>query len=77
LGQEQGLQRSVQQVMDALEIQKHQIGENKKEVPGIEAFLLADAVPGEMALNMQHEKSFLNLNSRSPKKFFRAISIWA
>jgi len=60
LGLKQGLERSVEQVMDGLDMQKHQVGENKQEMPGAEAFMLADTGAGQMALDMQHGKQFLD-----------------
>ena len=59
LGQKQGLKRSVEQVMDGLDMQKHQIGQDKQEVPRAEAFAFADTGAGQMALDMQHGKQFL------------------
>jgi hypothetical protein len=39
----------VEQVMVGIDMQKHQIGEDKQEVPGAEAIMLADAGSGQMA----------------------------
>jgi len=57
---EQRLNRSVQQVVDRLEMQKHQIGKDKQEVPGAETFMLADTGSGQIALDMQRGKQFLD-----------------
>jgi hypothetical protein len=46
--------------MDGLDMQKRQVGEDKQEVPGAEALTFADAGPGQMALDMQHGKQFLD-----------------
>jgi len=45
--------------MDGLEVQKHQIGQDKQEVPRGEALAFVDAGFGQMALDMQHGKQFL------------------
>jgi len=56
LGLKQRLERSVEQVMDGLEMQKHHIGQDKHEEPRAEAFTFADAGAGQMALDMEHGK---------------------
>jgi hypothetical protein len=56
LNLKQGLERSVEQVMDGLDMQKHQIGKDKQEMPGAVAFVFADTGSGQMALNMKHGK---------------------
>jgi len=59
LGQKQTLQRSAEQVMDGLDVQKHQIGQDKQEVSRAEALAFADTGAGQVALDMQHDKQFL------------------
>lgn len=70
-GLEQGVKWSVEQVMDGIDMQKHQIGEDKQEVPGAEAFMLADAASGQMALDMQHGKQFLDPPFRVGAEIFQ------
>jgi hypothetical protein len=50
----------MEQVMDGLDMQKHQVGEDKEELNGANAFALADAGSGQMALDMQYGKQFLD-----------------
>ena len=45
--------------MDGLDMQKHQIGQDKQEVPRAEALAFADTGSGQMPLDMQHGKQFL------------------
>jgi hypothetical protein len=47
------------QVLDGLDVQKHQIGQDKQPVPRTEALALADTGASQMALDMQHGKQFL------------------
>src|SRR5208282_985127 len=60
LGQEQGLQRPVEQVMDGLNMQKRQIGQDKQEVQGAEPLALADTGSGQMTLDVQPGKQSLD-----------------
>ena len=46
--------------MDGLDVQKHQIGQDKQKVPRAEALAFADTGSGQMALDMQHSKEFLD-----------------
>ena len=57
--------------MDGLDMQKHQVGEDKQEVPGAETLVLADAGPGQMALDMQHGKQFLDPQLQVGPKIFQ------
>jgi len=56
----QGLKRPVQQVMDGLDTQKRQVGEDKQEVHRAQAFALADPGSGQKVLDMQPGKQFLD-----------------
>jgi len=67
----QGLKRSVEQVVDRLDMQERQVGEDKQEKPGAEALLLADTGRGEMALNMQPGKQFLDPQLQAGPKIFQ------
>jgi hypothetical protein len=49
----------MEQVMDGHEVQKHQIGQDKQEVPRAEALAFADIGSGQMTLDMKHGKQFL------------------
>jgi len=46
--------------MDGLDMQEHQIGKDKQELPGAGAFGFADTGSRQMALNMQPGKQFLD-----------------
>lgn len=61
--------------MDGLDVQKHQIGQNKQEVPRTEALAFADTSAGQMALDMQHGKQFLEPQFQVGAEFFSAVSI--
>lgn len=60
LGLNQGLERSVQQVMDGLDMHKNQIGQDKQEVYRGTAFPFTDTRSGEMRFDVQHGKQFLD-----------------
>ena len=57
--------------MDGLEVQKHQIGQDKQEVPRTEDLAFADTGAGQMALDMQHGKQFLEPQFQVGAKIFR------
>ena len=71
LGQKQRLKRSVQQLMDGFDMQKHQVGEDKQEVPGAEALAFADTGSGEMTLDTQHGKQFLDPQFQGDAEIFQ------
>ena len=75
LGQKQALQRSLEQVMDGFDAQKHQIGQDKQEVPRAEALTFADTGAVQMALDMQHGKQFLEPQFQVARKFISGVSI--
>jgi len=60
LGLKPGLKRSAQQVVNRLEVQEYQVGEDVQEIHGWSAFVLADPGSGQMALNMQRGKQLLD-----------------
>jgi len=57
--------------MDGLDMQKRQVGEDKQEVPGAEALMLADTGSGKMALDMQHGKQFLDPQFQAGAEIFQ------
>jgi hypothetical protein len=71
LSLEQGVERSLPQVMDGLDLQEHQVGEDEQEMPGSEAFVLADTGSGQMTLDMQHGKQFLDPQFQVSPKIFQ------
>lgn len=52
-------------------MQKHQIGQDKQEVPRAEALAFADTGSGQMALDMQHGKQFLEPQFQVGAKIFQ------
>jgi hypothetical protein len=70
-GQEQGLSLPLEQVMDGLDVQKHQIGQDKQEVPRAEALAFSDTGSGQMALDMQHGKQFLEPQLQASTEIFQ------
>jgi hypothetical protein len=57
--------------MDGPDMHKREGGEDKQQVPGAEALMLADARPGEMALDMQHGKQFFDPQLQTGPKIFQ------
>ena len=62
----------MEQVLDGLDMQRRRIGEDEVKAPGAEAFLLADAGPSQMTLDMQPGKTLFS-KVRTP--FFAIASL--
>ncbi|MGQ9688628.1 MAG: hypothetical protein ACUVXF_07585, partial [Desulfobaccales bacterium] len=71
LGLKEGFKRSVDQVVDGLDRQKRQIGEDEQEMHGAKTFVLADARSGQMTLDMQPGKQLLDPQLQTGPEIFQ------
>jgi len=71
LGFKPGLERSTQQVVNRLNVQECQVGEDEQKIHGWNAFILADTGSGQMTLDMQHGKLFLDPQFEVSPKIFQ------